>query len=515
MADFYETALDALYSELHQSRTKAAIEAAAARRTSTISDMREYMRRCNLQLPTTMKIVHVTGTKGKGSTSALCETILRKRYQLRTGLFTSPHLVDIRERIRINGRPVSRAVFATSYHRLRERLESYKTTPPTEDSLPVLPGYFRMLTLMAVDIFSSYAPALDVVVLEVGMGGRYDATNILDQVDYRTACGVTLIDLDHTRVLGSTLEAIGWEKGGIFARRKGQGKVAPRPPYPADTMARRESLNTRRFYVLDSNTPSVVDVFRQCADVEGEGAVVEVVGGDRLPSDLVIGLAGDHQRQNAALAAALCEDLMSADANQDLGLSVMYQALSDVEWPGRCQRVAVDASTTLCLDGAHTLQSLQAGLDWFVPQGDASAKRALVFNCSHERQPVELLQLLVKVGFVFVAFGRAESERPSAVGKPSAEDMLKDAGIGFRPELAEDDSGTWQSTLATVWKHLDDQATVVAGVTAGEAIAQAKAAARTSHVHILVTGSLYLVGAALTAIGWTEEEADGGLGGLL
>lgn len=153
----YEAALDALYSPLHQAQTTEAIEKSAARRTTTVSDMRRYLARIGLYNPTGQNVIsektliHITGTKGKGSTAAFCESLLRYQGK-RTGLFTSPHLVDIRERIRLDGRPVSKAVFARAYWTIRLLLESYASSDREEDDLPPYPGYFRMLTLMVCDV---------------------------------------------------------------------------------------------------------------------------------------------------------------------------------------------------------------------------------------------------------------------------------------------------------------------------------------------------------------------------
>lgn len=153
MTETFESAVNALYSSDHQASTPEAIAQTAQRRTQTISDMRVYLQRIGLLSSllnnTTSafqntRLIHITGTKGKGSTACLCETMLRRGALLRTGLFTSPHLVDIRERIRINGLPVSKQVFSKAYWTLRRRLETHADG----GDLPVLPGYFRMLTLM-------------------------------------------------------------------------------------------------------------------------------------------------------------------------------------------------------------------------------------------------------------------------------------------------------------------------------------------------------------------------------
>jgi folylpolyglutamate synthase len=140
-------------------------------------------------------------------------------------LFTSPHLIDVRERIRIDGRPVSRQVFGQTYWYLRRRLlQAANGDDGDDDDLPPppLPGYFRMLTLMALFVFAHHhrdpghrrrRGGIDAMILEVGMGGRYDATNV---VESRKVCGIALLDYDHVDVLGDTLEMIAAEKVGIY-----------------------------------------------------------------------------------------------------------------------------------------------------------------------------------------------------------------------------------------------------------------------------------------------------------
>lgn len=200
--DLFESAVQALFSSLHQSTTKEEIKKAAKRRTQTVNDMRTYWNRIRLKDEAssrmkrrTRRMIHITGTKGKGSTACFCESILRA-HGYSTGLFTSPHLIDIRERIRWNGLPIHRNIFGRAYWNIRHDLERAATHKEKEDELPVLPGYFRMLTLMAFYIFEIELD-VDVLIFEVGMGGRYDATNFWDITnDQRVACGVTKLDLE-------------------------------------------------------------------------------------------------------------------------------------------------------------------------------------------------------------------------------------------------------------------------------------------------------------------------------
>ncbi|ELR15504.1 folylpolyglutamate synthase, putative [Acanthamoeba castellanii str. Neff] len=202
---------------------------ARERRTNREVDLRHEMltllRRLELDVP---------GTKGKGSTCAFAESILRRGYGLRTGLFTSPHLVDVRaaaaytvtntprERIRLDGKPLERDVFARYFWDTWDRLHA--TTQGNET--PEMPAYFRFLTLMSLNVFireeATYNvdqwannPTLfqvDVALVEVGVGGRTDATNVV----HPDACGISSLGYDHQKVLGDTLTEIAYEKAGIF-----------------------------------------------------------------------------------------------------------------------------------------------------------------------------------------------------------------------------------------------------------------------------------------------------------
>lgn len=526
----YEAALEALLnSPLHQSRSKTALEKAAARRKFTVHDMRTYMKRISLEeFPKHFKVVHITGTKGKGSTSSMCEAILREHYGWKTGLFTSPHLVDIRERIRINGLPVSKQVFAQAYWTIRKRLEKFEEQ---QSELPILPGYFRMLALMALFVFAKYEPELDVIILEVGMGGRYDATNVLDMEGRKMVCGVTLLDYDHCRVLGDTLEKIAWEKGGIFQAVKGSGINSN------DEEAEEKDPS---FFAIDSNTEGVLSVLKTCAMKEGKGRKLKIVGNRTklVPEDAVIGLQGKHQRINAELAVHLCEAITRSDGSNDKKRKPeegIFKALAEASWPGRCQTVGLtnaELPTELRLDGAHTPISLQAGFDWFSSvSNDISidgsnvgpAKRILIFNCGHERNPVELLELLLPssddVRFDAVYFCRSDVERPSVETKMSAQDLLEKQGLPVKKELLPISSAgtvTWQSTLEAIWKHLQDgvsEAETFANLSVAEALNEICRISDSSlsRVEVFLTGSLLLVGSALKAIGWSELSAQGKL----
>ncbi|KAL7488935.1 hypothetical protein ACHAW6_014526 [Cyclotella cf. meneghiniana] len=512
----YDEAVKALLSPLHQATSPDEIRASAARRTNTLQDMQLYLQRIGLDVNSGQAeniprlIFHVTGTKGKGSTLAFCESILRNAYNLNTGMFTSPHLVCIRERIRVNGQPISKGTFANAYWSVRRKLESFinKDVEDEIDSnnddlpeLPVLPGYFRMLTLMAIYTFChSQSPIIEAILLEVGMGGRYDSTNVFEpsipcvtstSIPKRILVrGVTLIDYDHMRVLGSTLEQIAWEKGGIFTSnkltnigRKDGGYSAFIAEYTTwaktnkkqgeRNQSSREASSNTTVFASGTNIPAVLNILRYIISNDLQNGHLEVVDNCSMDAYPAVGLQGHHQRSNAALAVAMCLYAMKEYlASPCVSPKIMNQALAQTSWPGRCHTVSlpkiintqsgIEASVNLRCDGAHTAISMEACIDWFrsVALGDGRIYRVLIFNCSHERNPLPLLYSLHQSKlFDAVYFCRADFERPSMVAKRlegqwykqdldgiTLEDMCGVLEVGSCVAL------TWQQTLANVWK---------------------------------------------------------------
>nr|POE69517.1 folylpolyglutamate synthase [Quercus suber] len=167
--------------------------------------MSEYLKILGLEEEIDgLKIIHVAGTKGKGSTCTFSEAILRE-CGFRTGLFTSPHLIDVRERFRIDGLEISEDKFLLYFWDCWNRLKEKVT-----EHLPMAP-LFQFLTLLAFKIFIS--EKVDVAIIEVGLGGTNDSTNVIEKP---VACGITSLGLDHTEILGDTLGKIASHKAGIF-----------------------------------------------------------------------------------------------------------------------------------------------------------------------------------------------------------------------------------------------------------------------------------------------------------
>jgi dihydrofolate synthase/folylpolyglutamate synthase len=286
-------------------------------------------------------VIHVTGTNGKTSTSRMIESILRS-YGLRTGLLTSPHLVRLNERIVIDGEPISDERLVANW----DDIQPYLAMVDAELGAAGEPAltFFEALTALAFACFAD-APA-DVVVLEVGMGGEWDSTNVADG----QVAVFTPIALDHQSRLGSTVDAIARTKAGIV---KPSASVVSASQVP-EALAELERA---------------VELTESTLAVEGAGFGVEsttvAVGGQvvtirglagRYP-DLVLPLFGDHQAQNAAVAVAAVESFLGS-GSQALDLDVLSDGLAQVTSPGRLQIVANDP--TILVDAAHNPHGARA-----------------------------------------------------------------------------------------------------------------------------------------------------------
>jgi folylpolyglutamate synthase len=318
----------------------------------------------------------------------------------------------------------------------------------------------------------------------------------------------------HTRILGNTVERIAWEKGGIFAIDKAnKTHISPYEPSDDDDKPNTTSQNGSPCFVLDSNTPGVVRMFRSCAKIEGESMALQLVDakGTQLRTALKgqpMGLAGQHQYGNATLATQLCQAIV-ADTTIAIDDPKTLHAVRDATWPGRCQ-ILEQAQWTHLLDGAHTLDSMTATVEFFTQQ--VQKECAMVFNCSHERNPIELLQLLLPLPISKVYFAKSDFSRPSPIAVPKAIALLQEEGITIHEDLlVGGDKPTWQETLGSIWKHLKYDEATSADVQCNWSARQILDDLHANHqaCQVLVTGSLYLVGSFLTALEWKEESSPG------
>lgn len=292
-----------------------------------------------------LRIVHIAGTKGKGSVSAMIESAARAAGH-RTGLFTSPHIVSWRERIRLDGRPIAAeevARLASTVRPVVERVEAEGLRRPS---------FFEACTAMALLAFAEARPELCVV--EVGLGGRLDATNVLTPL----VSVITTLGLDHTRVLGDTIEQIAAEKAGII-KPGVPVVVAPQEPGAAAVVARAAQarhapLRTARPFVVEPTHPvDPDDLAPGETPAIGEPMRGTFVGREIAP---LVPLLGAHQAINAGVAAQACEELRACGLA--MNAAQFGRGLEQVRWPGRVDLVGTHP--WLVADCAHTGESARA-----------------------------------------------------------------------------------------------------------------------------------------------------------
>ena len=276
--------------------------------------------------------IHVTGTNGKGSTCAFLASIFRQAGH-RVGLYTSPHLVRFNERIRVDGQMISDAEVARLYGEVKPHAAAMAAASETNQ-----PTFFEVTTAMAFRYFAEHR--VDLAVVEVGMGGRLDATNVV----HPDACVITRIGLEHTENLGRTVERIAREKSGIL--KAGVPVATVDQPALAVIAAKAEELKCPLTVVGRD-----VRYSRHAFDLDGQDILLE----DGVTVEARIPLLGAFQPENAALAFATALTLRK---KWNLSKTTIAKGLSTAKWPGRLQVVRRDP--TVIVDGAHNAPAAAA-----------------------------------------------------------------------------------------------------------------------------------------------------------
>jgi dihydrofolate synthase / folylpolyglutamate synthase len=376
------------------------------------------------------KSVHIAGTNGKGSVASMIASGLGAAGR-RTGLYTSPHLVEPTERIQVAGRPVSRERFVDAFERVHQTAEQMHR----KGELDAHPTYFETVTAMGFLLFHDLG--VETAVVETGLGGRLDATNVLQP----EMCVITRVDYDHERYLGNSIESIAGEKAGILKAGTPAVFGAQRPEAMAVLEARAAELGI--FSIRSSiwgaaNVEYSADGNRFAAERAGRQIAIE----GRL--------AGEHQVENALTAVTALELLKVPE-------STISRGIADATWPGRLERVG--ERPEILLDGAHNpagVRALAAHLRRFY----ADRRIWLVYGAMRDKSLDEIAGILSPLAYRVV------------LTSPETHRALRAEVLG---------------------RLFDDSAVVVA-----ESVADALAAARAAGPEdlVVITGSLMLVGEA-------------------
>ena len=403
--------------------------------------------------------VLIAGTNGKGSTAATLASILRES-GLKTALYTSPHLVRINERIRVNGQEISDEQFA----QLHEGIDRAAESLVQSGELPWHPSFFEMMTAIAFEHFAN--EKVDLAVLEVGMGGRLDATNV---VDPRISV-ITDISLDHQKYLGETVSEIAREKVGIV--RAGVPVVTlPQQPEANDVIGNTimdlaargvnavpyvppVSPGSADYRVPDSGRSTAGDFYRYPLQVMGEQILVETR------------LVGRHQLRNVALAIAAAVELNQQGFSGITAASV-ERGIRKTQWPGRFQVIAAPGWPEIVIDVAHNPAGAWA-LRSALSERYEDRSLIFLFGAMRDKAISEMTEIL------FPLADRVIATRPDNPRAASPEEIQKAAArTAVEVEAVEDVTGALQRARE---------------LAVGKAV-------------VVITGSIYLVGEVMRIIG--------------
>jgi dihydrofolate synthase / folylpolyglutamate synthase len=391
-----------------------------------------------------MPHIHVAGTNGKGSVCAMIDSILRAA-GYKTGLYTSPHLVRFNERIRVEGRCISDEELAELYLEI-ERQEKSVSRQPT---------FFEFTTAMAFEHFKRRQ--VEICVLETGLGGRLDATNVVMPL----VSVITRIDIEHTQYLGKTIEEIATEKSGII--KHGHAVICGTMPDEAREVVRRVARERDAKLIL---VEDAVSVRRASQSLRGQKIKIETASAGY--GSVLLPLIGQYQLENAALAVAAVEYLNDSSPFV-VDESAMKKGLEAVRWPGRCQVLSEDP--LVVLDVAHN------------PNG-AEALAASLKEIAKGKE----------IGLVV---GLLSDKDCRGVIKPFASMVKKCWAVQIQNERG--------MPLSDLLACIRSAGIPAEGRTLAEALSEARAWAKANNAAVCIAGSLYLAGDVLKAEGSGES----------
>jgi dihydrofolate synthase/folylpolyglutamate synthase len=430
----YTAALSSLHARVGELHAAPDAAPGQPRRKFRLEEMRTLVEALGYP-ERRFRSILIAGTNGKGSTAATLASILQSA-GIRTGLYTSPHLARVNERIRIDGRPIFDDDFARHYF----RVDDCANRLIAEGRLPASPSFFEALTALA---FEAFAEAhINVAVLEVGMGGRLDATNVVDPI----LSVITDISLDHTEWLGDTITLIAHEKAGILRRN---GVLITLPQHPEANQAIGEvamELDVRGVnaaeYIPSLQLPAFGDPNPLLPGAPYLPDVGRWVFSNRYPLQILgetvqidSPLAGEHQRRNLALAIAAAVELRNHHGYK-ITPAHIEEGIRNTQWPGRLERFKLPGKPTVLLDVAHNpagVWTLRAAISALLNAVPCPVHPVLVFGCMKDKAFAEMAQIL------FPVFSTVITTPVASPRSASAEELaLVAAQTGVRAIAAPD-----------------------------------------------------------------------------
>jgi dihydrofolate synthase/folylpolyglutamate synthase len=368
------------------------------------------------------KTILIAGTNGKGSVTAMADCALRAA-GLKVGRYTSPHLVRLEERFAIDGVSVETAVLVELIDEMRRLIDDLLAKGTLESP----PTFFEVTTAIGFEIFRR--ARVDVAVLEVGLGGRLDATNIAQPI----ATAITSIDFDHEQYLGHTLAAIAAEKAGVI-RRDVPVVVGPIAPEARDVIVSMCKMTGGEYIEADAG------VHIQSKTEDGR-TVVRMETPMRDYGWIPLGLRGDHQVPNAVVAARLLEEL---ERRLPVTPASIIAGLRDVRWPGRLQMLEVPGGRRVLLDAAHNPAGAWALARYL--KREFPEPLPVVFGALRDKDVALMLKTLLPAASVMV-ITQPETPRAHTAAELAAiaRKLVPTAKIEVEPDPAR--------ALAQAWTH--------------------------------------------------------------